>query len=230
MSAIRRLDAVVAAIEQAIIVVGLSAMVIAYFVAVVLRYSVTVGWPLLVGGVVLVLVGLILFPRATVERMGTVLGLVFGGLLAAVLGLLCVTEVQVPWTDEVCRFLLLWVGFAGASLATRYAGHLSIDVADKALKGAARHVVAGVAMLIASGFCGIATVVSTRYVLQKLEHGAQLVVTGVPEWIPLVVLPLAFAVMCLRFVGLAFARFRGEEVKHDEAAEAIEVAERMETS
>lgn len=203
-------------------------MVIAYFVSVVVRYSLTVGWPLLIAGGAALVVAVLWFFFATHDKMGNVFSLGLGGLSALGLGYLCVADVQVPWTDEVCRFLLLWVGFAGASLATKYAAHLSIDVADKALKGRARHIAGGLAMFVASGFSIAAVVVTTRYVLHTQEVGRELVVTHVPEWLPLTILPLAFTMMALRFIGLGVRRFRGEDVKQDEAAEAIAQAEQLE--
>ena len=203
-------------------------MVVAYFISVVVRYSLTVGWPLVIAGALALAGACIWFFFATHDKMGNVFSLGLGGLSGLGLGTMCVTDVQVPWTDEVCRFLLLWVGFAGASLATKYAAHLSIDVADKALKGRARHFAGGLAMFVGSAFSAVAVVVTFRYVLHTKEIGRELVVTHVPEWIPLTILPLAFTMMALRFVGLGIRRFRGEEIKHDEATEAIAQAEHME--
>ena len=39
------------------------------------------------------------------------------------------------WGDPLLRHLVLWVGFIGASLATREEKHINIDVLGRALKG-----------------------------------------------------------------------------------------------
>ena len=66
---------------------------------------------------------------ASFERAGVVLLLT--GLLG--LGLLQVIERNVLasglfWADELMQHMVLWLGFLGASLATREHRHLSIDV------------------------------------------------------------------------------------------------------
>ncbi len=38
------------------------------------------------------------------------------------------------WTEELCRFLLIWVSFLSVSCATKYDSHLYVDVIPAALK------------------------------------------------------------------------------------------------
>ena len=104
----------------------------------------------------------------------------------------------------------------------------------------------GLAMLAAAAFSGGATWICLRYVGQKLAHCNEAVAlrlpvwfpftseswcfrpgSGVPEWLPLTVLPLALFIMTARFIALALKAFRGEEVLLDEAAEAARVGESM---
>jgi|GluameStandDraft_1065615.scaffolds.fasta_scaffold04491_3 TRAP-type C4-dicarboxylate transport system permease small subunit len=38
-----------------------------------------------------------------------------------------VLKISIPWAEELARFLMIWLTFAGCSLAIRRKGHLSVD-------------------------------------------------------------------------------------------------------
>jgi TRAP-type C4-dicarboxylate transport system permease small subunit len=42
-----------------------------------------------------------------------------------------------PWTEELARFLLIWIGMLGASLAFRQRAHLGLELLPQKLKGTA---------------------------------------------------------------------------------------------
>ncbi len=44
-----------------------------------------------------------------------------------------------PWTDELVRYLLIWMGLLGAAYATGQRLHLAIDLLPARLEGRARH-------------------------------------------------------------------------------------------
>lgn len=43
---------------------------------------------------------------------------------------------QSPWTEELARFLLIWIGILGAAFASGKRMHLAIDILPTALEGA----------------------------------------------------------------------------------------------
>lgn len=82
---------------------------------------------------------------------------VFAGMagLTAVITLQIVSRVlftSVSWTEEVARFLLIWITFLGAALAYQQGRHIAVTVLRDNLPPALRRLVTGAAFLVAIVF------------------------------------------------------------------------------
>ncbi len=96
---------------------------------------------------------------AWLDRMvGTLLKpVIFAGMagLTAVITLQIVSRVfftSVSWTEEVARFLLIWITFLGAALAYQQGRHIAVTLLRDTLPPALRRIVSGVAVLVAIVF------------------------------------------------------------------------------
>ncbi|AJE46840.1 TRAP transporter small permease [Celeribacter indicus] len=96
---------------------------------------------------------------AWIDRLlGAVLKpVVFAGMagLTAVITLQIVSRVfftSVSWTEEVARFLLIWITFLGATLAWQQGRHIAVTVLRDALPPALNRIVTGAAVLVAITF------------------------------------------------------------------------------
>jgi len=105
-------------------------------------------------------------------------------------------------SDIILRILVLWVGLTGAMVAARQDKHIRIDLLNKYLPMRARAIVDGLVKLFTSVVCAIATVYSIRFVASEFQDGG-LAFSHVPVWICEAIIPLAFAVMAIRFFVLA---------------------------
>ncbi|MBL8616449.1 MAG: TRAP transporter large permease subunit [Deltaproteobacteria bacterium] len=85
--------------------------------------------------------------------------------------------------------LMVWVGFLGASLATREGGHLSVDAADKLLSPRAARLSKRFAALLAAAFCWNFTTYAVELVDEALVSAAGQ--EGLPLW-DLLVAPINF--------------------------------------
>ncbi len=56
------------------------------------------------------------------------------------------------WTEEVARFLLIWIGVLGAAYAFRTGAHLGLDLLPKKLSGNAAHQLKLFTLLVVAGF------------------------------------------------------------------------------
>ncbi|WP_434290991.1 TRAP transporter small permease [Celeribacter sp. SCSIO 80788] len=90
--------------------------------------------------------------------VGTLLKpVIFAGMagLTAVITLQIVSRVfftSVSWTEEVARFLLIWITFLGAALAYQQGRHIAVTLLRDTLPPALRRIVSGVAVLVAIVF------------------------------------------------------------------------------
>ena len=136
---------------------------------------------------------------ASLER--ALVGLLLTGLLG--LGLLQVIERNVLasgifWADELLQHMVLWLGFLGASLATREHRHLSIDVLSHFLPTRWQ---LGLGLLVNTAALVLCTLlVQAAWGLVRSEYTAGTVLTfGVPAWLAQSILPLGFGAITLRF-------------------------------
>lgn len=102
------------------------------------------------------------------------------------------------WADPVLRVLLLWSALLGAMAASRQDKHISIDVFSKWLPPALQTLSKILSSLFAAAICGIAAYYSGWFVLDEYRYSSA-DIGGVRLWIFESLMPLAFAVMSLRF-------------------------------
>ncbi|WP_138466466.1 TRAP transporter small permease [Poseidonocella sp. HB161398] len=107
---------------------------------------------------------------AWIDRsLGIVLGpVVFAGMagLTAVITLQIVSRVfftSVSWTEEVARFLLIWITFLGAALAYQQGRHIAVALLRDSLPPPLRKLLTGLAHAVAIAFLVTLAVIGWRY-------------------------------------------------------------------
>jgi len=102
------------------------------------------------------------------------------------------------WADELLQHMVLWLGFLGASLATREHRHLSIDVLSHFLR-ARWQLWLGLLVNTVALTIGL-LLVQAAWGFVRSEYTAGTVLTfGVPTWLAQSIVPLGFGVITLRF-------------------------------
>ncbi|MFX0542012.1 TRAP transporter small permease [Roseovarius sp. S4756] len=123
---------------------------------------------------------------------------VFAGMMAltGVITLQIVSRVfftSVAWTEEVARFLLIWITFLGAALAWQQGRHLAVAMLRHSLPGPARRIVTGAALLVSLAFLIALTVIGIRYMnVQSFQKSPSL---RLPMSYVYAVMPIAGALM-----------------------------------
>ena len=105
----------------------------------------------------------------------------------------------IPWADTVVRYMVVWVGFLGAALATRLERHLTIEVLTKYMPERIRHLTAVSVKLFASVVCWFLFQASIRFLLDEQSTGEQFL--GLfPSWIALSIIPITFILIPFHFL------------------------------
>lgn len=122
------------------------------------------------------------------------------------------------WAQSLGLSGMLWVGFIGASMATKEGNHLTLEIMEFVWKGKAKAHVGRVGALVAALFClviGWLCLVEVRieYGEWAESDGAVGTMSGfpVPRFAIFSILPFAFAVMTARFLGRAFGETEKEK-------------------
>lgn len=138
--------------------------------------------------------------RATVDRtIGWLLVILMGGAVLNVLWQVFTRwALQDPssYTEELARYLLIWIGLLGAAYAVGQKMHLAIDILPQALKGAKRRVLEIAIQIIVIAFSFAVMIVGgTRLVWLTLRFDQVSAALGIPLGYVYSVLPLSGVLM-----------------------------------
>jgi TRAP-type C4-dicarboxylate transport system permease small subunit len=109
------------------------------------------------------------------------------------------------WGDEMLRLMVLWITIAGGLAASRSDRHISIAILDRLLPDNVQVYTKVIIDLFTAAVCGLFTWHSARFVMSSHEFGDMLM-RGVPAWIPQIILPVGFALMTYRHLAKALGR------------------------
>lgn len=103
------------------------------------------------------------------------------------------------WADLALRNIVLWVGFMGASLATRENRHITVDALTKFFPHTWK-VASDILVSLFSIFVGgIFIWASMQFVLTEFESKS-IAFLGIPFWVVELVIPIGFLMITLRFI------------------------------
>ena len=125
-------------------------------------------------------------------------------------------SVRMPWVQELCIYMFIWMAKFGAAYGVRTGIHVGVDVLVDRLTGKRQR---GLILLGLAGgalFTGVIAVLGYRLVSHIAELGQTSSVLEVPMWIVYLAVPLGSALMCFRFLEAAWNFQRtGMLPKHD---------------
>ena len=124
------------------------------------------------------------------------------------------------WGDILLRQLVLWIGFIGASLATREEKHINIDLFGRMLSGKGRNWIKAVTHLFSAIVCGFLAKAAWVFIMEEREMGTTLF-NDIQAWYFQLILPIGFVLMAFRFLihimdSLANLKTGGEDIKIEE--------------
>ncbi len=106
----------------------------------------------------------------------------------------------ISWGDPLVRYLVLWVGFIGASLATKEGKHITIEVFSRWFSGNGSRYLKAIPHLVSAFICGLLTFAGWTFVQNEAQMGGTTFL-NIPAWIPQIIIPVTFALMALRFAS-----------------------------
>ena len=110
----------------------------------------------------------------------------------------------VVWIDPLLRMLVLWVGLAGAVVATRTDHHIRIDVFTKYLPRIILPYIQRVVYLFTLSICLLIAWHAARFVYSEFEYGT-IAFASVPAWVTELIIPVSFTLVAVRYILLFIA-------------------------
>lgn len=161
------------------------------------------------------------------KTMGTValltmLALVFYQVLARF-----IFGTQLRWSEELARYLMLYISFIGIGAGIMYHKHVGVDVLGNFLKPAQKKV-----LKLIVGFLTLAIIVFFTYIsgsvtIRILKSGQVSPAAHIPMWIPYATIPVGFFGGILREIEemIKIIKTPVEELLETELKEKSEIAE-----
>lgn len=120
----------------------------------------------------------------------------------------------VGWTEEVARFLLIWITFLGATLAFQRGRHIAVTFVVDALPALPQRLCRIAATLVVVGFLASLVVIGLEYMqMQSFQRSASLRISM--TWI-YAIIPLSAAIMVwYALVDLAGLALGGSIIRRD---------------
>lgn len=112
----------------------------------------------------------------------------------------------VVWIDPLLRTLVLWVGLAGAVVATRTNNHIRIDVFTKYLPKKYLPYIVRLVYLFTLSVCLLIGWHAARFVYSEYEYGT-IAFSGIPAWLTASIIPFSFFLIALRYSLLFFSAY-----------------------
>lgn len=117
----------------------------------------------------------------------------------------------VVWIDPLLRTLVLWVGLAGAVVATRTDHHIKIDIFAKYMPAKLLPTIQRTVYLFTISICLLIGWHATRFVLSEYEYGT-MAFASVPAWITASIIPVCFVLIALRYFILFLSPYDKQSV------------------
>jgi C4-dicarboxylate transporter, DctQ subunit len=141
-------------------------------------------------------------------------------------------SLNLGWTQELCIILFVWMAKFGAAYGVRTGIHVGVDVLINRLSDSKRAKVILFGLMAGAVFTAIVATLGVRFIWENGAHYAYLTTLGLdpgdvpegpttpdlewPTWIVYLAVPLGSALMCFRFLQVAYTFLRtGALPQHD---------------
>ena len=126
-------------------------------------------------------------------------------------------DTGISWGDSLVRYLVVWVGFIGAAIATKEGKHLNIDVVSRWLTGLGSNYIRLISHFFSASVCGLLTLAAIKFIRFEAQMGGT-AFFKLPVWAPEIIIPVTFGLMTLRFAVRflsEFAKIRRHDFKQE---------------
>jgi|YNPMSStandDraft_1061717.scaffolds.fasta_scaffold11168_3 C4-dicarboxylate transporter DctQ subunit len=125
------------------------------------------------------------------------------------------------WGKELSSFLMIWVGFIGASYATKENKHLVVGVPEKLFPKRILPYISLFVNLIVFLVTIFLAYLGFVYVQETKEIGETSLLLNIPLWIVQIIIPVSLVFIALRFVSLAILILQGKVTSIGEGSKKV---------
>jgi TRAP-type C4-dicarboxylate transport system permease small subunit len=105
----------------------------------------------------------------------------------------------IPWGDGFVKFAVLWIALIGAMLASRRDEHIRIDALPRMFSDLAQQRIRRASALFTCIVSGLFVWLSAEFVIGEYQF-PMTAFGAVPSWLCALIMPVGFAVICVRYL------------------------------
>ena len=120
----------------------------------------------------------------------TISGIVFANVIARYF-----FQTAFAWSEELARYVVVWVTFFGISSCARYHTHVGVDLLSNFLKGRAKLVYQALICLISVGLSVYMTYISIGFTIMQYKGGNTSIAIAIPIWLIYLSTNIGFGLM-----------------------------------
>lgn len=128
-----------------------------------------------------------------------------------------VFKIPLPWSEEIARYLFLWLTWVGASYATKERKHVSIDLVYEKLPEKGQMICKVITNIIWLVFLLMMVRLSMKLTLSVASGGQTATSSGIPMWIPYASIPTGMGLMAFRLIQNCYKDVKAYTEKKREA-------------
>ncbi len=127
-------------------------------------------------------------------------------------------RMNTSWAQELTIYMFVWMAKFGAAYGVRTGIHVGVDVLVNRLRTPMKRKFILFGLLAGATFTGIIAALGADFVYELSDTSSTSEVLELPIWIVYLAIPVGSALMCLRFLQVAWNFARGGELPvHDHA-------------
>lgn len=111
-----------------------------------------------------------------------------------------ILEVPLPWSEEIARYMFLWLTWVGSAYATKERKHVRIDVIYDRLKPGVKKVCDVISTIVWIGFLVMMSYLSIKLTSSVASGGQIAIGSGLPMWVPYASIPVGMVLMLFRLI------------------------------
>ena len=111
-----------------------------------------------------------------------------------------ILKTPLPWSEEVARYIFIWLVWVRAAFATKERKHIRIDVVVSRLPQIGQKACTIISTIIWIGFTIFMVYISAVLTSSVMTGGQTGTGSGMPMWIPYSAIPVGMALMLFRIL------------------------------
>lgn len=129
---------------------------------------------------------------------------------------------SLSWSEELARFIFLWLSWIGASYAVKERSHFRVEMFADMIKGTARRQFEYFILIVWFAFSFALTWLGTQLVIFLYDTGQTSAAMDIPMTLPYASVPIGCGLMCVRLIIEMYKIHKGDLVGSERKQKELE--------